>query len=635
MCGIAGAISLTGVQVPDLEARLRRMSDLLSHRGPDGQGMWVKDNRSLGFAHRRLSIVDLSDSASQPMISPAQSVITYNGEIYNHSQLRSTLESDWKFRSNSDTEVLLASYHTRGRNCLEAVRGMFSFAIWDERKQEFFAARDRFGIKPFYYTVSHGVLYFASEMKALLPFVDNIAIDYQSLEEYLAFQYTLGERTLFEGILELPPGHTMGIRDGHPLIEKYWDVSYEVDFSRSESDFLDEIRDLTTRAVSENLSGDVEVGAYVSGGIDSSLVYLLANQADPQVTKSFHGRFTDYPGFDESIFATIATDPTGSPPHVLDIFAEDFEKSVSSIIYHLDTPTAGPGSFPQYMVSEFASQSVKVVLGGQGGDEVFGGYTRYLIAYLEQCLAAAIDGTYEDGRFVVTLESIIPNLTVLREYKPLIQKFWSRNLFAPLEERYFDLLDRSSDFAGILADEVIDHSRLYSSFLHSFRAPGLVRKEAYLDSMMRFDFKNLLPALLHVEDRMSMAHGLESRVPLLDHELVATVARVPADIKFSRGESKRLLKKAFKEQIPQEIVARRDKMGFPVPLSEWSRNELEVYFRDIFSSTKALNRDYLSRLSPERLLSAEGSFSRKSWVLLSLEIWQQQFHDNAASWKFS
>lgn len=635
MCGIAGAISLTGGQIPDLEARLRRMSDLLSHRGPDGQGIWVKENSSLGFAHRRLSIVDLSDSASQPMISPAESVITYNGEIYNHAQLRSALKSDWDFRSNSDTEVLLASYHNRGRNCLESVRGMFSFAIWDERKQEFFAARDRFGIKPFYYTVSHGVLYFASEMKALLPFLDEIAIDYQSLEEYLAFQYTLGERTLFEGILELPPGHRMGIRDGHPLIEKYWDVSYEVDFSQSEGDFLDEIRDLTTRAVSENLSGDVEVGAYVSGGIDSSLVYLLANQANPEVTKSFHGRFTDYPGFDESIFATIATDPTGSPPQVLDIFAEDFEKSVSSIIYHLDTPTAGPGSFPQYMVSEFASQSVKVVLGGQGGDEVFGGYTRYLIAYLEQCLAAAIEGTYEDGRFVVTLESIIPNLTVLREYKPLIQKFWSRNLFAPLEERYFDLLNRSSDFAGVLADEVIDHSRLYSSFLNSFRAPGLVRKEAYLDSMMRFDFKNLLPALLHVEDRMSMAHGLESRVPLLDHELVTTLARVPADIKFSRGESKRLLKKAFKEQIPQEIVARRDKMGFPVPLSEWSRNELEGYFRDIFSSSKALNRDYLSKVSPERSLSAEGSFSRRSWVLLSLELWQLQFLDNAGSWKFN
>lgn len=634
MCGIAGAVSLTGGHIPQLGARLQRMSDLLSHRGPDGQGMWMKENQSLGFAHRRLSIVDLSDSASQPMISPAQSVVTYNGEIYNHSQLRTRLESDWKFLSNSDTEVLLASYHSHGRNCLEAVRGMFSFAIWDEREQEFFAARDRFGIKPFYYTVSHGVLYFASEMKALVPFLDKIAIDYQSLEEYLAFQYTLGEKTLFEGISELPPGHTMCIRDGRPLIEKYWDVSYEVDFSKSESDFLDEIRDLTTRAVSENLSGDVEVGAYVSGGIDSSLVYLLAHQADPLVTKSFHGRFTDYPGFDESMFATIATDPTGSTPHVLDIFAEDFEKSVSSIIYHLDTPTAGPGSFPQYMVSEFASKSVKVVLGGQGGDEVFGGYTRYLIAYLEQCLTAAIDGTYDDGRFVVTLESIIPNLTVLKEYKPLIQKFWSRNLFAPLEERYFDLLDKSSDFAGIMADGVVDRTRLYSSFLSSFRAPGSVRKEAYLDSMMRFDFKNLLPALLHVEDRMSMAHGLESRVPLLDHELVEAVARVPADIKFSRGESKRLLKKAFKEQIPPEIGARRDKMGFPVPLSEWSKNELEGYFRDTFSSTKARNRDYLTGVSPDGSLRAEGSFSRKSWVLLSLELWQQQFHDNASAWKF-
>lgn len=633
MCGIGGAISLGGHRVPDLGARLERISKLISHRGPDGEGIWVHPEHSVGLAHRRLSVIDLSERAAQPMVSPHKSVITYNGEIYNHAALRGELESSWGFRSESDTEVILASYQSRGAKCLDDMRGMFSFAIWDEQKKEFFAARDRFGIKPMYYTISDEILYFASEMKALLPFVDEIAIDYQSLEEYLAFQFTLGEKTLFEGISELPPAHSMTVRDGRVLIKQYWEVSYEVDFARSAEFFLEEIRELTTRAITENLAGDVEIGAYVSGGIDSSLVYLLANQADPLVAKAFHGRFREYEGYDESDFAHLATKPTGSPPFVLDIVAGDFEKMISRIIYHLDAPTAGPGSFPQYMVSEFASNSVKVVLGGQGGDEIFGGYARYLIAYLEQCLSAAIDGTHSNGRFVVTLESMIPNLGLLREYKPMIKNFWSSNLFGPIEERYFDLLDRSSEFLGELSDGVVDRKRLYSSFLSRFLSPGSVRKEAYLDSMMHFDFKNSLPALLHVEDRVSMAHGLESRVPLLDHDLVQAVARIPADLKFHRGESKSLLKKAFQKDIPHPILNRRDKMGFPVPLAEWSRNELAGYFQDTLSSTKARNRDYLA---PPRssVLSSEGSFSRKSWVLLNLELWQNQFHDVASSWKF-
>jgi asparagine synthase (glutamine-hydrolysing) len=569
------------------------------------------------------------------MLSPSASVISYNGEIYNHKSLRAQLSAEWRFKSSSDTEVLLAGYQAKGARFLDELRGMFSFAIWDETAKTLFCARDRFGIKPFYYTVNDGILYFASEMKALLPFVDEIGTNLESLAEYLAFQYTLGDKTLFQDIYELPPAHYLEVTEGKLKIEKYWDVKFDVDFDKSETEFAAEIAAITARAVAENLAGDVEIGAYVSGGIDSSLVYLLANEADPNVSQTFHGRFTEYPGFDESEFARGVADCTGQTLNLLDITANDFESSISSVVYHLDTPVAGPGSFPQFMVSAFAAESVKVVLGGQGGDEIFGGYARYVIAYLEQCLAAAIDGTYNDGRFVVTLESVIPNLGILREYKPLIKSFWSSNLFGPLEQRYFDLLNRAGDISEFLSPGVIDTDRLYESFLSRFRAPESVAKEAYLDSMMHFDFKNLLPALLHVEDRMSMAHGLESRVPLLDHELVELMASVPADKKFAGGESKRMLKRTFSQVLPEKIRDRRDKMGFPVPLSEWANKELSPYLHDVFSSKKSKERDYLSEGRDITLLTREKSFSRKNWVLLSLELWHQRFHDASSSWKFS
>lgn len=634
MCGLVGIASLSGAPLSCLEGRLNRMSELIAHRGPDGEGIWMHPQQSVGLAHRRLSVIDLSDRASQPMLSPAGSIISYNGEIYNHNTLRAQLSSEWTFASSSDTEVLLAGYHAKGVHFLDELRGMFSFAIWDATANTLFCARDRFGIKPFYYTVNDGILYFASEMKALVPFVDEIRTNLESLEEYLAFQYTLGNKTLFQDIYELPPAHYLVVADGKLVIEKYWDVKFDLDFDKSEADFTAEIVAITRRAVSENLAGDVEIGAYVSGGIDSSLVYLLANETDPNVKKAFHGRFNEYPGYDESEFARGLVECTGETLNPLDITANDFESSISKLIYHLDTPVAGPGSFPQFMVSAFAAESVKVVLGGQGGDEIFGGYARYVIAYLEQCLTAAIDGTYNDGRFVVTLESIIPNLGILREYKPLIKSFWSSNLFGPLEQRYFDLLNRAGDMSGLLSQGVINTNRLYESFLSRFRAPESVAKEAYLDSMMHFDFKNLLPALLHVEDRMSMAHGLESRVPLLDHELVELLASVPADQKFAGGESKRLLKQSFSDVLPPKIRDRRDKMGFPVPLSEWANNELKPYLSDVFSSQKSRERDYLAEASEITAFEHGKSFSRKNWVLLNLEIWHQHFHDVSSTWKF-
>jgi asparagine synthase (glutamine-hydrolysing) len=306
-------------------------------------------------------------------------------------------------------------------------------------------------------------------------------------------------------------------------------------------------------------------------------------------------------------------------------------ESIERVAYHLDYPVAGPGSFPQYMVSQLASQRMKVVLGGQGGDEIFGGYARYLIAYFEQCIKAAIDGTMHNGKnFVVTYESIIPQLGALREYKPLMQQFWREGLFDDLDARYFRLIDRAPDLGAAVDWGVLGDYSPFETFLGIFRA-GNVRKESYFDAMTHFDFKTLLPALLHVEDRVSMAHGLESRVPLIDTQIVEFAATLPADVKFKHGKLKHALKEAVRRDLPPTIVDRRDKMGFPVPLAEWAKGELRDFFLDTFATGS--RRPYLAAdFDAARLLDREAPFSRNLWGLFSLELWQQAYHDRQSHW---
>lgn len=634
MCGIGGAVSLGGSPIRDLKPRIDRVTDLLEHRGPDGRGAWLNDASNVGLAHTRLAIIDTSENARQPMVGPNGCAIAYNGEVYNYRELRAGLERDWTFKSASDTEVILAGFSKKGPDYLSFLKGMFAFAIWDEREKSLFCARDRFGVKPFYYTVADEIFYFASEAKALLPFVPKIETNEDALQDYFSLQYSLGDETLFKGIFQLPPAHFLTISDGVIQVTKYWDVNYSVDFDHSEKWFFEQLEEKIGIAVGENLVSDVEVGAYVSGGIDSSLIFGLAREKSSQVSKAFHGRFLDHPGYDESNFANMVVDDMGGELFTVDISAEDLLSNFEQVIYHLDFPVAGPGSFPQFMVSKLAAEKVKTVLGGQGGDEIFGGYARYVIAYLEQCLSAAIDGTYNNGNYVVTLESIIPNLGLLREYKPMIKSFWSRNLFGPLEERYFDLLDRSAEFGPALAHGAGNRDSVFGRFQGKFASDGNVSESAYLDRMMRFDFKNFLPALLHVEDRMSMAHGLESRVPFLDHEVVSLVASIPADVKFGGGETKRLLKEVFSSYLPEPVARRRDKMGFPVPLTEWGNKELIPFLNDTLGGAKARSRDYLGPKALATMLEGQGKFSRKTWALLSLETWQQQFHDQSARWKF-
>lgn len=635
MCGIVGFYSLNSSAVSEPDRRLSTMLALVNHRGPDGQGSWVHKSQSVGFGHARLSIIDTSSSGAQPMHSPSGLTLTFNGEIYNYKELMSGSRSRGRqFSSSSDSESILAMYEDYGPEFLHHLRGMFAFGLWDESSQELTLARDRFGIKPLYFSVVNDVLYFASEAKALLPFLESIETDPAALAEYLTFQTLLGSNSMFRGIYQLLPGEVLRARDGGFRITKYWTVKYQVDFERPESEFVSELRELFDESLALHMRSDVEIGAYLSGGLDSSLIAASAADLGGPKIKAFHGSYIDYPGYDESEFALAVANSSNLDLEISHFDSKDVLGTLGKVIYHLDYPIAGPGALPQYQISERAAQKVKVVLGGQGGDEIFGGYARYLIGYLEQCLRAGIDGTSRNGNFIVTLESIIPNLGTLREYKPLLQKFWGSGLFGEMDERYFKLISRSDDMGTAVDWSKIDTSKTYESFLAVFNNYESVSKEAYFDSMTHFDFKTLLPALLQVEDRMSMAHGIESRVPFLDHKIVEFAATIPADVKFKNGELKRLLRIAFSDRIPNKVSSRRDKMGFPVPLAEWSKGPLEKEFKGLFEGLRDRNLEYIDSTHLNCMLESSARFSRGTWALLSLELWMQQFHDAQSSFTF-
>jgi asparagine synthase (glutamine-hydrolysing) len=631
MCGIAGIISLKGTPVPDLTRKLEVMSDLVAHRGPDDAGIWTHPRGHVGFAHRRLSIIDLAHG-HQPMSDEAGNVITYNGETYNYPEVRADLSGE-RFATDCDTEVVLAAYRRWGADSLDRLRGMYAYAVWDERRGELFIARDRFGIKPLVYAVVDDVLYFASEAKALMPFLPRIATDHEALKDYLAFQFCLAGKTLFEGVRELQPGYKLTVAGGTVREERYWEVYYELDWSHTTRWFESRIEELLHESVRLHLRSDVPVASYLSGGLDSSAVASVASVysgGDPM--KAFVGKFSEDPRFDESRYARIVADQRGLDLHEVDICVDDFLGTIGTIAYHMDFPAAGPGSFPQYMVSQAASRACKVILGGQGGDEVFGGYARYLIAYFEQCIKAAIDGTMHNGSFVVTYESIIPNLAALENYKPLLSHFWGDGLFEDLDARYFRLINRAPDLDGVVDFGELGGYEPFETFRTIFNGSN-VGHESYFDKMTHFDFKTLLPALLQVEDRVSMAHGLESRVPLLDHRLVELAATIPADSKFRDGRMKHIFKETTRTLVPDAIAERKDKMGFPVPLTDWMGGPAREFFTDVFSSEAARGRPYVDSDRVMAALGRESRFGRKVWGLLSLELWQRAFHDREHDFK--
>ena len=624
MCGIVGFYS----KRQDKQSVIKTQLNVLHHRGPDDSDFYLNSNIALG--HTRLSIIDI-EHARQPMVSQDNRyILIFNGEVYNYLELRKNLISKGvTFKTNSDTEVLLNLYAYYGRRCVTKLNGMFAFAIYDTAEDSIFLARDHLGIKPLYYTYQDGEFIFASEVKAILKYPSVKAkVDMQSVNEYLTFQVMLKKHTLFKDIHTLEPATYIYIKNGKiKKKRKYWDFDYDIDDSKTQEQYSDELLYLLKDSMSIQTRSDVPVGAYLSGGIDSSLVSILAKNSYPDDFHTFCGGYKDSKDFDETQYANIVHKSIDSIHHEIFPTSQDFIDNFEKITYHMDYPEAGPGVFSQYMVSELASKHVKVVLGGQGGDEVFGGYTRYAIAYLEQALKGAIFETSEEGRHLVTLQSIIPNMAQLKNYVPLLKEQFKEGLFDPMDERYFRMMNRSHNIGEIYKNDFLqnfEQNNLLDKFKQVFNKPNT---KSYFNKMTHFDLKTLLPALLHVEDRMSMAVSIESRVPILDYRIVDLASKMPPSMKFSGGKTKAMLIQSVKSILPKEVVNRKDKMGFPTPVNNWLAGDLKEYALDILTSQEAINRGYLNTAAIEKQISKSGKFSRDLWGALSLEMWHRKFID--------
>ena len=622
MCGIAGVFRTDGRPVS--RAVLRRMTDALAHRGPDGEGFYA--DASLGLGHRRLAIIDLSPLAHQPMITPDRRyAITYNGEVYNFQELRAELESlGHSFRSRTDSEVVLQAYAAWGPACVERFNGMFAFAVWDRQTQELFLARDRYGIKPLYYAFVGEVLLFASEQKALLQHPElTRALDAEALCEYLTFQNLFTDRTLLEGVRTFPPGCWATVSRGASSLQPttYWDFHFvEPSDPASDAEYLEELDRLFVQAVSRQLVGDVEVGSYLSGGLDSGSITAVAASQLPGL-KTFTVGFDLHSAsglelqFDEREAAEFMSYRFATEHYERVLKAGDMARAMQPLSWHLEEPRVGQ-SYPNYYAAHLASRFVKVTLAGVGGDELFGGYPwRYYRAMANVDFNDYLDKYYDYWQRLTTPAEL-------------------RALLAPIGAR-------------------VDHVDTREIFRAVFRAhdPGSTAAEDYLNHSLYLEAKTFLHGLLVVEDKLSMAHGMESRVPFLDNDLVDFALRVPARLKLGSLDEgirinenepvpkramlfrqpkygKVLLRGAMERHIPAEVLA-REKQGFSAPDASWFRGESIDYVRDRLYTPNARLYAYLDPAAVQGLLDQHlhGEHNRRLlvWSLLYLEHWLEQF----------
>ena len=436
---------------------------------------------------------------------------------------------------------------------------------------------------------------------------------------------------MFRGVKKLLPGHTLVFTPGRePVVRRYWEPDYAVDAGHDPAYFEQRLRELLEDAVRLQLRADVPIGAHLSGGLDSTTVTCLARALGADPLHTFSGAF-DGDQFDESRFARLVSKCAGTIHHEVRPTAAQFVDAMPAIVHAMDEPAAGPGVFPQFLVSKLAREHVKVVLGGQGADEVFGGYTRYLVMYLEACIKGGIQGTQEDERYVVTFESILPNLRQLEGYEPMLRQFWAGGAFGDFDRRYFQLVERTGAVVNAIAPDfwasVHEDYNPFAAFQQEFDRPGC---PSLINKMLRFDLNTLLPALLQVEDRTSMAVSLESRVPLLDHRIVELAASMPPKVKFKGGRSKHIFRQAVQRLVPAEVFARTDKMGFPVPLTQWYR---ESPVREFVADTlnRSVSHGVVRRGVVDDVQLSAGEFDRGVWGLLNLELWMETFVDAGAA----
>jgi asparagine synthase (glutamine-hydrolysing) len=434
---------------------------------------------------------------------------------------------------------------------------------------------------------------------------------------------------MFKNIYKVQSGHYIKLDLASWKLNsvKYWEPDFATDLFHTEKYYISELQKILKDTIVQQMRSDVPIGTYLSGGIDSSLVTIMSAGFSEIPLKSFSGAFHEGPEFNELQYARIAAQRANAELFEIYPTEQEFIDVLPNLIYHLDEPVAGPGLFPQYVVSKFASNHVKVVLGGQGGDEIFGGYARYLVAYLEQAIKGSIFESNEEAEHIVTLRSILPNLPSLKQYLPMIKSFWKEDTFEPMDRRYYNLINRMGSTKNFLHPEFFygrNDDEIFSKFSAHFNNPNT---KSYYNKMTQFDLTGSLPALLQVEDRVSMSVSIESRVPLLDRRIIDLISPMPASMKFKGGELKYFFKRCIKDILPPEILNRKDKMGFPVPLHIWSKNNARDFILDTFLSQKSKERNILNTSHIEKLINSEQPFSRGLWGLLSLELWFTQFID--------
>jgi asparagine synthase (glutamine-hydrolysing) len=607
MCGIAGFVDRSE-EVPDIQV-LEAMADSIAHRGPDDHGYYQA--RGVGLAHRRLSIIDLSANGHQPMPNAdASNWIVFNGEIYNYLELgRELAASGHTFRSSSDTEVLLHGYEEHGPAWLGRLNGMFAFAVWDERRRRLFAARDRIGIKPFYYFFDGATFVFGSEIKALLrhPAV-RVEPDWEAIREYLMFGHAVGDRTWYRGIRQLAPGCYLLLEDGKLRQERYWELRLEPEYNRSLVSCVEELRALLDDAVRLHWRSDVPVGAYLSGGIDSSSIVALAAKQRGERMHTFSAAFREGPQYDERPYIEIVARTFKTVHHEVIPSADSLPGLLPTLLWHLDQPVVGPAVLPMYHLSRLVAESgVKVVNGGQGGDELFGGYPSFYVPAAKNLIRG--------------LRHRSENMP-WRELARVPQYLWMGGAGERLLQRFRQASNVTPAWLRTNGSVRSDLKEQWRSACDSSLPAGSFEEMTYMN------LKHWLPGLLHQEDRISMAWSTESRVPILDYRLIELAGKMPSWAKVRGGTLKYVLRAAMRGCVPDEILDRTDKMGFPTPVSQWFRGPLRSYVERTLSGRKLSSEPLVNRAAVEQMVrdhtSGAKDYGAVLWKILNTEIWLRE-----------
>jgi len=616
MCGIAGIVSLD--KRPVDPGDLQRMCDAIVHRGPDDEGYYFEPGVGLGM--RRLSIIGL-DTGHQPIHNEDGSIqVVFNGEIYNYKELRHELQQrGHSFYTETDTETIVHLYEEYGAGVVDKLRGMFAFALWDGRRRQLLLARDRLGIKPLYYAYIDGRLIFASELKAILQLNEiDVALNWKSAQRLFTFLTTPVFESVVEGVHKLGPGQILiAAANQEPRVEQYWDVRFVPDYGHDEAFFVERLRELLLEAVRLEMVSDVPVGAFLSGGLDSSSVVAMMSGLASEPVKTYTIGFEDS-GYDETPYARQVAAQFGTV-HTEQILATDALDVIEDIAWYLDEPLGDSSAIPTYMVSKLAARDVKVSLSADGGDELFAGYDKYLVESRER-----------NYRFIPSpLRSGLGHIGRALPDSARGKSF--------LEHIALDGVNRYLDASTFFKLE--DQKRLFRSEVFELMSGDPSRSEAehlrkqngnWLSSLQYLDLKSYLPLdILTKVDRMSMAHSLEARVPLLDHKLVEFAATIPPELKLKEGATKYIFKKAMRGILPDSIID-RPKHGFAVPLGKWFKGRFDDFLHDLLLSDTSKRRGIFNTGQVEHLIRLQRAgrpLDSQLWTLISFELWCRTFMD--------